>query len=120
MTSALLVSGTAAVSGFVRLQPRSRPMPPAIPDTKPRRVGKVVIIKFPLFILDYTCQRCKNMNRRYWSWAISVGLMLAMAIVAGRAQQPVATKGKAGKAPTAPPGINWPSPPLPDGPIVLD
>ena len=33
---------------------------------------------------------------------------------------PARTKGKAAKAPTAPPGINWPSPPLPDGPIVLD
>ena len=34
------------------------------------------------------------------------------------AQQP-ARRGP-GRAPTAPPGINWPSPPLPDGPIVLD
>ena len=50
--------------------------------------------------------------------------MLVLAVIAGRAQQPAATdkavKGKAGKAPTAPPGINWPSPPLADGPIVLD
>ncbi|MBV8844679.1 MAG: PQQ-dependent sugar dehydrogenase [Bryobacterales bacterium] len=36
------------------------------------------------------------------------------------AQQPVAPGRGGGKAPTAPPPINWPSPPLPDGPIVLD
>lgn len=52
---------------------------------------------------------------------MAFGLMLALAGTGGRAQQPAAPKGKAaGKAPTAPPGINWPSPPLPDGPIVLD
>jgi glucose/arabinose dehydrogenase len=40
----------------------------------------------------------------------------------GRGQQaPVAPGGRGvGRAPTAPPPINWPSPPLPDGPIVLD
>jgi aldose sugar dehydrogenase len=38
------------------------------------------------------------------------------------AQQPAPTgAGRGpGRAPTAPPGIAWPSPPLPDGPIVLD
>ena len=38
------------------------------------------------------------------------------------AQQPApAGAGRGpGRAPTAPPGIAWPSPPLPDGPIVLD
>src|SRR5882672_5988721 len=40
------------------------------------------------------------------------------------ARQPPAAAGAAqgrgrGQA-TAPPGINWPSPPLPDGPIVLE
>jgi aldose sugar dehydrogenase len=52
-----------------------------------------------------------------------MGLMLVLASIASRAQQPAGAekaKGKAGKAPTAPPGINWPSPPLADGPIVLD
>src|SRR5438132_14031013 len=55
-----------------------------------------------------------------------------VAIGAPRAQQPAAQGGRGqapgapaqagGRAagPTAPPGINWPSPPLPDGPIVLD
>jgi aldose sugar dehydrogenase len=36
--------------------------------------------------------------------------------VVGRAQQPPPAR----RAPTAPPGIVWPSPPLADGPIVLD
>jgi len=60
------------------------------------------------------------MTKQHWIWTIAFGCMLALAGVASRAQQPGAAKGKAGKAPTAPPGINWPSPPLPDGPIVLD
>src|ERR1700730_14954364 len=60
------------------------------------------------------------MKTRAWTWTLSIGSMLALAALAGRAQQPAATKGKAGKAPTAPPGISWPSPPIPDGPIVLD
>ena len=40
----------------------------------------------------------------------------------GRGQVPPAAPGGrgAGRAPTAPPPINWPSPPLPDGPIVMD
>ena len=40
----------------------------------------------------------------------------------GRGQAPPAAPGGrgAGRAPTAPPPITWPSPPLPDGPIVLD
>jgi aldose sugar dehydrogenase len=38
----------------------------------------------------------------------------------GRAQQPAPAGRGPGRAPTAPPGINWPSPPLPDGPIILD
>src|SRR5262245_45107652 len=41
--------------------------------------------------------------------AISVGLVFGGS--ATRAQQ---------RAPTAPPPINWPAPPLADGPIVLD
>ena len=44
----------------------------------------------------------------------------ALAAVALFAQQPAGQGRGAAKAPTAPPPINWPSPPLPDGPIVLD
>ena len=52
---------------------------------------------------------------------LAVPLALALAVVAVRAQQPPAGRqGGPARAPTAPPGINWPSPPLPDGPIVLD
>ena len=40
----------------------------------------------------------------------------------GRGQPPPAAPGGRGpgRAPTAPPPINWPSPALPDGPIILD
>src|SRR4051812_20762638 len=46
----------------------------------------------------------------------------AVAPGGGRGQAPAgAPAGRgAGRAPTAPPPINWPSPPLPDGPIVMD
>jgi len=56
---------------------------------------------------------------------IAVALMLVLVSVAGGAQQQpaapaaVAVPGVA-RAATAPPAINWPSPPLPDGPITLD
>src|SRR5512144_943444 len=53
-------------------------------------------------------------------WISTLGSILVLAVAASRAQQQTAAKGKAAKAPTAPPGINWPSPPLADGPIVLD
>ena len=43
-----------------------------------------------------------------------VATIVALALVVPAAQQ----QGAVG--PTAPPGINWPSPPLPDGPIVVD
>ena len=43
------------------------------------------------------------------------GLLLAATTMS--AQQPPA--GGRGQA-TAPPGINWPSPPLPDGPLMID
>jgi aldose sugar dehydrogenase len=59
------------------------------------------------------------MKRRYW---IGFLLMIAMLAVAGvnvRAQQAAGPQGAA-RIPTAPPPIIWPSPPLPDGPIVLD
>jgi len=41
-----------------------------------------------------------------------VAALIAPALIVRAAQQQA--------APTAPPAINWPSPPLPDGPIVLD
>jgi glucose/arabinose dehydrogenase len=47
-------------------------------------------------------------------------LPFTLAAFALLAQQPGGQGRGAGKAPTAPPPITWPSPPLPDGPIVLD
>jgi len=52
------------------------------------------------------------MKRPYW-----IGLLV---IVAVYAQQPGAPQAGAARTPTAPPAIIWPSPPLADGPIVLD
>jgi glucose/arabinose dehydrogenase len=54
--------------------------------------------------------------------------MAAVAVAAGRAQQPAGTQTAAGAgqrqggrgAPTAPPPINWPAPALADGPILED
>jgi aldose sugar dehydrogenase len=46
--------------------------------------------------------------------------VLSLAGVTGRAQQAGGPQSGAVRAPTAPPAIIWPSPPLPDGPIVLD
>src|SRR5262252_352529 len=45
--------------------------------------------------------------------SLVIALMVFVAVLTGQ-QQP------AGRAPTAPPPINWPSPALADGPIVLD
>src|SRR5580704_4032535 len=46
---------------------------------------------------------------------------LTIVVIAGTAAQAQAPAGRGpGRAPTAPPAINWPSPPLSDGPIVLD
>jgi len=53
------------------------------------------------------------MKRRYWIGFLMTIAMLFLATARGRAQQ-------AARTPTAPPPIIWPSPPLPDGPIVLD
>src|SRR5580693_7935290 len=49
-------------------------------------------------------------------------LALALTGIAVEAQQPAPAGSGRGpaRAPTAPPPITWPSPPLPDGPIVLD
>ena len=57
----------------------------------------------------------------------SAGLQACLVVVSAvalSAQQPptgaTAAQGRGRGAPTAPPGINWPSPPLPDGPLSID
>jgi len=60
------------------------------------------------------------MTKRSSIWILAAGVTLVLVVVAGHAQQPAAAKGKGGKAPTSPPPINWPSPPLAAGPIVVD
>ena len=53
--------------------------------------------------------------------SFAAALTLLAVGLAVHAQQPASVPGKgAAKAPTAPPPINWPSPPLSDGPIILD
>src|ERR1700683_1175176 len=47
-------------------------------------------------------------------------LMLTGIAVEAQPPAPAAAGRGPGRAPTAPPGITWASPPLPDGPIVLD
>src|SRR5215467_5367960 len=51
------------------------------------------------------------MKMHYLKLSIAMALVPVFAGVATRAQQ---------RAATAPPPINWPAPPLADGPIVLD
>jgi hypothetical protein len=64
--------------------------------------------------------------RRQDAIAAGAAALIVLAGLAGDragAQQnaPAQQQQKAGKrAPTAPPPINWPSPPLPDGPVVFD
>jgi aldose sugar dehydrogenase len=65
------------------------------------------------------------MERRYWIGFLVMLAVLALAGVRGRAQQATgpqsgAPQSGAARTPTAPPPIIWPSPPLADGPIVLD
>src|SRR5580658_8430249 len=60
------------------------------------------------------------MKRRYWIGFLTMLAVLVLAGVRARAQQAAAPQGGAARAPTAPPPINWPSPPLADGPIILD
>src|ERR1700723_3973079 len=60
------------------------------------------------------------MKLPYWmSFRVMIAV-LSIAGVTGRAQQAGGPQSGAVRAPTAPPAIIWPSPPLPDGPIVLD
>ncbi len=47
-------------------------------------------------------------------------LLFLIAATFAIAQQPPGRQGGAQRTPTAPPPIRWPSPPLPDGPIILD
>src|SRR4029079_18732277 len=46
-------------------------------------------------------------------------LMLVTAAISAQQASPPAAAGGRGQA-TAPPPINWPSPPLPDGPLMID
>ena len=59
------------------------------------------------------------MKRHSWIGFLAMIALLVLPGVKGRAQQSAGPQGAA-PIPTAPPPINWPSPPLPDGPIVLD
>lgn len=54
------------------------------------------------------------MERRDW---IGIVVTIAVLVPAGSGQQ---IQSSAARTPTAPPPINWPSPPIADGPIVLD
>src|SRR5580700_10088558 len=67
-----------------------------------------------------TTPKENSMKRRYWISFLVMIAMLAIAGVKGRAQQAAGPPTGAARIPTAPPPIIWPSPPLPDGPIVLD
>ena len=46
--------------------------------------------------------------------------LVVCAATASAQQAPAAAAGRGRGAPTAPPPINWPSPPLPDGPLSVD
>ena len=62
------------------------------------------------------------MKRSFFVSFVSFFVTFVMAAFSA-AQQPPAPAAAAGRgrgAPTAPPGINWPSPPLPDGPLSID
>lgn len=60
------------------------------------------------------------MKRRYWIGSLVTLGVLLLAGARGRAQQVARPEVGSARTPTAPPPIIWPSPPLPDGPIVLD
>lgn len=75
------------------------------------------------------------MRLRHWIGCFAVALMLVLASVTGGAQQQPGPAGQGGtaqgaaggqtapapaRAATSPPPITWPSPPLADGPIILD
>jgi len=60
------------------------------------------------------------MSVRYLAGPLAAFLTILLAGIAGFAQQQPAAAPGAARVPTAPPPIIWPSPPLADGPIVLD
>jgi aldose sugar dehydrogenase len=63
------------------------------------------------------------MKPRHWIVPAIATLAAALIGAALLAQQPAGGQGKGGgkgKNPTAPPPINWPSPPLADGPILAE
>ena len=51
---------------------------------------------------------------------ICVMFVAALTLASGRAQQPPPPPQGGGVGAFAPPAINWPSPPLPDGPIMIE
>src|SRR5581483_9048258 len=57
---------------------------------------------------------------RYSSGLIAMACIVLFSNGAVKAQQAPARQGTPARAATAPPPINWPSPSLADGPIVLD
>src|SRR5262245_46304407 len=70
------------------------------------------------------------MKPRHFVASVIAGATLVALVSVTRAQQPapggrgaaVAGQPQAGGRgqPTAPPGINWPSPPLPEAPVLID
>ena len=63
------------------------------------------------------------MKTHHWIGPAIAALAAAFAGLTLFAQQPAGEQGKGGgkgKNPTAPPAINWPSPPLADGPILAE
>jgi len=52
--------------------------------------------------------------------AFSVSFVFLFAAFVAAQQPPAAAAGRGRGAPTAPPPINWPSPPVPDGPLLID
>jgi glucose/arabinose dehydrogenase len=60
------------------------------------------------------------MNRRCWIGFLVMIAVFVLAAARGRAQLAAGPQSGAPRTPTAPPAIIWPSPPLSDGPIVLD
>ena len=51
---------------------------------------------------------------------ICVMFVAALTLASGRAQQPPPPPQGGGVGAFAPPAINWPSPPMPDGPIMIE
>jgi glucose/arabinose dehydrogenase len=69
---------------------------------------------------EYLLTRRVSIRMRLSIVSLGFVSMLTLAGTAGYAQQPADPAAAARRAPTAPPPIVWPSPPLVEGPIVLD